>query len=348
MTYDGNPHTATGTATGVNGESLSSLLDLSGTTHTSAGDYAADAWTFAGNGNYNAASGRADDLISRPSRRSMSRLLGHLRRCGTHGDGHGDGAGRVDLSSLLNLSGTTHTNAGTYNGDAWASPILPATTPQRAARLTISSPRPTRSSAVTPYSVTYDGTAHTATGTATGVESPTPVDLSSLLNLSGTTHTNAGDYATDAWTFAGNGNYNAQSGTTHDVISQGERDDRRDTVQRDVRRAAHTATGTATGVLGATGGSAAWLDLGGTTHTNAGTYNGDAWTFAVRRATTSKASGTVNDSHCQGERRRSASRLLGHLRRHALRRNSTSDGRWGRESQRLAWIWADTHTDAGS
>ena len=42
---------------------------------------------------------------------------------------------------------------------------------------------------VTPYSVTLDGNPHTATGTATGVESPTPADLSSLLNLSGTTHT---------------------------------------------------------------------------------------------------------------------------------------------------------------
>ena len=34
------------------------------------------------------------------------------------------------------------------------------------------------------------------------------VNLSGLLNFIGTTHTNAGDYTTDAWTFAGNGNYN--------------------------------------------------------------------------------------------------------------------------------------------
>src|SRR5207245_7335647 len=36
VTYDGNAHTATGTATGVKGESLAGL-DLSGTTHTNAG-----------------------------------------------------------------------------------------------------------------------------------------------------------------------------------------------------------------------------------------------------------------------------------------------------------------------
>ena len=34
---------------------------------------------------------------------------------------------------------------------------------------------------VTPYHVTDDGNPHTATGTATGVETPTPANLSSLL-----------------------------------------------------------------------------------------------------------------------------------------------------------------------
>ncbi len=72
---------------------------------------------------------------------------------------------------------------------------------------------------VTPYSVTYDGNAHTATGTATGVESPTPANLTSLLNLSGTTHTTAGTY-TDTWTFAGNNNYNSASGTVTDIIAK--------------------------------------------------------------------------------------------------------------------------------
>ncbi len=70
---------------------------------------------------------------------------------------------------------------------------------------------------VTPYSVIDDGNTHTATGTATGVESPNPADLSGLLNLSGTTHTNPGDY-TDTWTFAGNANYVSTSGTVTDVV----------------------------------------------------------------------------------------------------------------------------------
>jgi hypothetical protein len=72
---------------------------------------------------------------------------------------------------------------------------------------------------VTPYSVTYDGVAHTATGTATGVE-VMPANLVGLLTVSATTHTNAGTYGTDAWTFAGNSNYNAASGTVSDVIAK--------------------------------------------------------------------------------------------------------------------------------
>jgi hypothetical protein len=72
---------------------------------------------------------------------------------------------------------------------------------------------------VTPYSVTYDANPHTATGTATGVESPLPADLSSLLDLSATTHTKPGSY-TDTWTFAGNANYASASGTITDMIAQ--------------------------------------------------------------------------------------------------------------------------------
>src|SRR5207302_9683165 len=43
--YDGDPHTASGTAKGVKAESLSGL-DLSHTTHTNAGTYNNDYWSF--------------------------------------------------------------------------------------------------------------------------------------------------------------------------------------------------------------------------------------------------------------------------------------------------------------
>ena len=93
MTYDGSAHTATGTAKGVLGETLSGL-DLSGTTHTNAGTLTADpGHSPTSTGNYNNASGTVSDAIAK-------------------------------------------------------------------ANATI---------VVTPYSVTYDAAAHTATGTAKGV-----------------------------------------------------------------------------------------------------------------------------------------------------------------------------------
>ena len=68
---------------------------------------------------------------------------------------------------------------------------------------------------VTPYNLTYDGNPHSATGTVTGVKSETLAGL----DLTATTHTAAGDYPSDAWTFTDTtGNYNNASGVTHDVI----------------------------------------------------------------------------------------------------------------------------------
>jgi hypothetical protein len=70
---------------------------------------------------------------------------------------------------------------------------------------------------VTPYSVTYDGSAHTAMGTAKGVGGATL--SSSDLTLTGTTHTAAGSYSTDAWSFS-DPNYASASGTVSDKIAQ--------------------------------------------------------------------------------------------------------------------------------
>ncbi len=57
VSFDGQSHTAMGTATGVLGEALSGL-DLSGTMHANAGIYGIDRWTFIDTtGNYNDASG---------------------------------------------------------------------------------------------------------------------------------------------------------------------------------------------------------------------------------------------------------------------------------------------------
>src|SRR5262249_24018092 len=64
VAYDGNSHTATGTATGVGGVNLSGDLVLTGTTHTNVGTYI-DTWTFHDpDGNYSDASGTITDIIT--------------------------------------------------------------------------------------------------------------------------------------------------------------------------------------------------------------------------------------------------------------------------------------------
>ena len=60
---------------------------------------------------------------------------------------------------------------------------------------------------VTAYNVTYNGMPHTATYTITGVGSDTGAAGSSI-NVTDTTHTNAGTYNGDSWSFTGGTNYN--------------------------------------------------------------------------------------------------------------------------------------------
>jgi hypothetical protein len=68
---------------------------------------------------------------------------------------------------------------------------------------------------VTGYDVVYDTASHTATGSCLGVLGETLAGL----DLSGTTHTNPGDYPSDPWTFTDvTGNYNNTNGTVHDNI----------------------------------------------------------------------------------------------------------------------------------
>ena len=100
---------------------------------------------------------------------------------------------------------------------------------------------------VTPYSVTYDGNPHTATGTATGVKG----EALSGLDLSGTTHTNAGT-TTDTWTFTDvTGNYYNTNGSVSDVIKKATPTISVTPYSVTYDGNPHSATATATGVGGA-------------------------------------------------------------------------------------------------
>jgi hypothetical protein len=149
---------------------------------------------------------------------------------------------------------------------------------------------------VTPYNVTFDGVAHTATGSCTGIGD---IALSGLV-LTGTTHTNAADYATDAWTFS-NADYASQNGTVHDVIGQATATCTVTPYNVTFDGVAHTARGFCTPVVAAAPNGAApaqvqsltGLDLSLTTHTAAGDYSEDPWTFT--NGNYLPKSGTVHD-----------------------------------------------------
>ncbi len=126
------------------------------------------------------------------------------------------------------------------------------------------------SCSVTPYDVTYDTHAHTATGSCTGAKGET---LSGL-NLSGTTHTNAGTF-TDSWTFTdATGNYNDASGVVSDHIGKTDATCTVTGYTGVYDGGSHGATGSCSGVGGENAGT---LDLGQSfTNVPGGTAH---WTF---------------------------------------------------------------------
>ncbi len=141
-----------------------------------------------------------------------------------------------------------------------------------------SSARPDATVVVTAYSVTFDANPHTATYTVTGAGTDTAAAGSSI-DVSGTTHTGAGTYNGDPWSFNGGANYNNQSGTVDDFIGKADATVVVTAYSVTFDTNPHTATYTITGVGTDTAAAGSSIDVSGTTHTGAGTYNGDPWSF---------------------------------------------------------------------
>jgi hypothetical protein len=211
VVYDADPHTATGSCTGMFGEPLDGL-DLSSTTHTDAGTYQ-DSWYFVDAvGNYNDQSGVVEDFID-----------------------------KTDAVCV-----------------------------------------------VTPYDVIYDGTQHTAEGMCTGVIG----EMLEGLDLSGTAHTNVGAY-TDQWIFTDvSGNYNDLNGTVNDDISPADPTCEVMGYTLEYDRNPHTASGSCIGVLGE---PLEGLDVSGTTHIEIALYPGDPWTFTDVTGNYTDMDGTVDN-----------------------------------------------------
>ena len=296
VVYDGQPHTASATLTGVNEETGATVgvVDVSDTEHTDAGSYIADQWTFTGT-NYNSASGVVDDVIARanavvvvtpytvtydgqPHSATVTSISGVNGETGT-------------LVGTVSVAGTTHTNAGTYAADLWT---FTATANYNNSNGTVNDviARASATVVVVPYNVTYDGLAHAATVTSiTGVNGETDATVGTV-NLTGTIHTNAGTYNGDTWTFAG-ANYLDTGGTVDDAIAKADATIVVTGYSVVYNGLPHTASFTVTGVNGEAGATVGVVDVSGTGHTQAGTYSADPWTFTGTNY--NSASGVVDD-----------------------------------------------------
>ena len=108
--------------------------------------------------------------------------------------------------------------------------------------------------------------------------------------MSGTTHTTAGTYNNDPWSFTGTANYNNQSGTVNDYIGKADATFTVTPYSVTYNGNPHTATvSTITGVNGETGATVGTVDVSNTTHTNAGTYTNDRGASPARPTTTTRA-----------------------------------------------------------
>ncbi|MBI4265749.1 MAG: Ig-like domain repeat protein, partial [Acidobacteria bacterium] len=196
--YDGAAHGATGTATGVNGEDLSALLDL-GASFTNVPGGAAE-WSFAGNTNYQGASGDVGITITQAEAAIVVNGFTGVYDGAAHGaTGTATGVNGEDLSSLLDLGASFTDVAGGTAEWSFAGNTNYAPAGGTAA-ITITQAE--AAVLVNGFTGVYDGAAHGATGTATGVNGE---DLSALLDL-GASFTNVPG-GTAEWSFAGNTNY---------------------------------------------------------------------------------------------------------------------------------------------
>jgi hypothetical protein len=273
VTYDGNPHTATGTATGINNESLSGL-DLSGTAHTNAGTFT-DTWTFTDStGNYNNANGTVMDMINKTD--AVISVIGYTVTYDGNphtATGTASGAKGEPLSGL-DLSATTHTNAGNST-DGWTFTDTTGNYNNASGTVKDCITKANATVVVLPYTLTYDGSPHTATYTITGVNGETGAMVGTV-DVSNTTHTNAGTYSSDSWSFTGTANYNNIAATTiTDTIMKANATINVTPYNVTYDGNSHIATGTARGVKGE---SLSGLDLSKTTHSSPGSYT-DPWTF---------------------------------------------------------------------
>src|SRR6185369_11555288 len=97
-------------------------LDLSGTTHTNAGNYAGDPWSFTDvTGNYNNTSGTVDDAISKASSTTTVTCPASVQYTGsplTPCSATATGVGNLSSGVTVTVTYTDNVNPGTATANA--------------------------------------------------------------------------------------------------------------------------------------------------------------------------------------------------------------------------------------
>jgi len=273
-TYDCQVQGATGTATGVTGEDLTSLLNL-GAKFTNVPGGTAN-WSFAGNGNYNSKSGSVLITINKAD------ATVNVQGATVTYDGQAHGA----TGTATGLSGSVAgTFAFTYNGSA-SEPVNAGTYAvvatftstdgnynDGAGAGTITINKADATVTVADVSVTYDGQAHGATGTATGLSGNVAGTFAFTYNGSASEPVNAGTYPVVATFTSTDGNYNNGAGVGTITINKADATVKVADVSVTYDGQAHGATGTATGLSGNVAGAFTFTYNGSASEpVNAGTY----------------------------------------------------------------------------
>jgi|GEM_PF-1375496 len=143
---------------------------------------------------------------------------------------------------------------------------------------------------VTAYDVVYDGTAKTDNGSCTGVNGE---DLSSDLTVADS-NTNAGDYKGEGWSFTDTtGNYNNQSGTVDNYIHKADANCSVGEYHVTYDGNSHQDVGSCTGVNGED--LSTDLTVAGS-HTDAGNYPAEPWSYNDTTGNYNNTSGTSDNS----------------------------------------------------
>ena len=308
VTYDGHAYTAAITSiTGVNGETGATVgvVDVSHTSHTPAGTYSNDTWSFTGGANYNdiAATTITDHIAKANATFTVTPYdvtydgSEHTASVSAITGVNGETGATV---GIVNLGNTKHTNAGTFVTDSWSFTGTANYNDIAATTITDHIAKADASFTVTPYTsptTTYDGNAHMATvSTITGVNGEMGATVGTV-DVSHTTNTNAGTYASDYWFFTGTANYNDIGNTMiNDSIGKANAVVVVTTYDLTYDSHSHTATVTSiTGVNSEMGMTVGTVDVSHTTNTNAGTYASDYWSFTGTANYNDIAATTITD-----------------------------------------------------